>query len=999
MTTWIKPNYKTKTWKVAGNVVISSGPIWPGLLPDSMKGLQEGSVDVILPLGTIAVRRTDSYDYSGFWVDWCNLPGCTKDHTGGPDEFGVMQGQEYHPCPNYPEPCPLSDMTSCENISSHVHTYYTHWGFYVGVPGASEVYWGLIPIKYTVDEGLELAMMYNCDENYFYYGRAYSFGSTCAYNLSVSCEIDMHGANGIWYDNDDHYKNSIIHMRKMDRSLSHILDQSITIDEYAHGALHIEGTVGGHKIDTTTSVTPSLLVTEDIRVVQAATCGYPGGYAHPMVTTEISRDGGGHEWSNLVWENEFDGSGSSGAKKYNKLILNDSVASLYVKMDPGYVPMTGQGWGGDATIISRCGAFSVDYSPLVLDMLGNVIATSYQFNATVERIPSYTATTYNEDGTIDTMGHWDWDQEHVWTGGSHTFTWLGWWTVEGGVINPLNSQPYNTSPFSSEFIHLPQAPTPGERMRFGGVRITNLGSTEPNFTGEIYTPEFGDWRVLGMPDTGELTGVPALRIHLADEGIQETPILRFHDIGGWIASNCTATPAVDGLEVQLTGTDPYIEYDASAMGKWLHGTRFAKIHWYSDAPATIKITISGKWWILHESSAGEHTSEIDLCRPNCTLGTGGSPGQPGLQIDPASGKLLIDSVSGKLLGDCCCGEGTSGSCTAAVQAQSLIPIVLPKNIDLPTPAPRPHGDTWPIGWGVGKIRTVRVEFLTAGVNYELRDIHLYRKTAAEGGFTRVIVMPQSSFPHTNDGTALLSNKATGITGAVSGAGDVGIYYAGLQTFTDVGEPRTWECFQIPICWIIIDGAIVLEGSMGGPEYISGASVPEPYWAWNYFQFSEPSLGGLAPFYPLDDYDAPSGQVTNGIVTVEPIAAPWEDFPLFLMAQLDYRDSSITDGMELTMSVKCDVFTAYPHVGSPFGGMVPKVLGGQITGLVFEGGAPTRGPVSVNAPNGVQSIRANRLGWYRSARVQSVGGTTLVEGTHTVNARNRWPTRVVVDKGV
>jgi hypothetical protein len=415
--------------------------------------------------------------------------------------------------------------------------------------------------------------------------------------------------------------------------------------------------------------------------------------------------------------------------------------------------------------------------------------------------------------------------------------------------------------------------------------------------------------------------------------------------------------------------------DFILQNRRLTGTRFAKIEWIAPTVgAQLKVSINDKWWILRATAAGAQTTIIDLCRPNCTGGGNIGP----LQYRGTDGKLLYNVGSGKLMGECCCGD-----CDTPDQLQSIIPVELPKHLTTP---PSGHEHDLGIGWGIGRVGEVRFDFLTAGT-FTISNVKLYRKAAIDGGFCKIWLNPQSAY---NNGRAET---------------DPAVFHAGDA----VVDGSITTCYLYRSGIIVVDGAVVGEVIMGGPQYLGTGSYPGWLWDWESLSTLAPDSRIYFPCVPYDSYETPTeGPYANGVVAITLLEPPnYAGIPCIpgcFAPQLDPVRSDLVDLQNLTATLQFDI-AKYPcGFGSSIGG-IRKMLRGIITGLAYSGRSPyaLQNVKVIEDGGGFWNELTNKLGWFASAKVRGTGEATvdiITGGAHpavTVHQRNRQYTRAVVER--
>jgi hypothetical protein len=544
--------------------------------------------------------------------------------------------------------------------------------------------------------------------------------------------------------------------------------------------------------------------------------------------------------------------------------------------------------------------------------------------------------------------------------------WNGWWKLISDAVGSIADPggPYIIFDTVAEYFDVPEQPPQDNYINQGLVNITNADALFDPFYPQFHDPpesiefdlnddaipDYTDSRVLLKPSlASDVLHWQAVRVDIGvDYGEESAPILTF-DGDGWTKNREDLQVTTDnGVKVTGAQIGDWIEQSFLTTKKRLTGARFAHLHWHSDAAGEIKFSVNGRWWVLTADAAGEHESVIDLCRPNYT--------------------------------------------ESADQVQSIIPVELPKNLNLPPLSPGgTHGTDLGTGFGVGRIDEVKFEFNVAGT-YIIRTITLYRKTQAEGGFIRIDLNPQSAFYNAGLGNPnRIPAPIDGIPGGEQGGGDCGVYYAGQQ---DDGT-HTWECYLYRAGIVIVDGAVVGEIVIGGPQLTSGFT----YDGWTFAM--ERMASGIFWCIPFDDYCTPTeSPAANGVVSLVRLDPPKIGgnlaVPETYVGYLDRVAGELADQQTLSATVRFDVACYAVGFGNVIGSL-EKYTKGDIHGIAYKDSDPGFAPgakVTIVADGVSQNVQTNSLGYFRShpVRARALDASATVTGkagtTVTVYPRNR-----------
>jgi len=315
----------------------------------------------------------------------------------------------------------------------------------------------------------------------------------------------------------------------------------------------------------------------------------------------------------------------------------------------------------------------------------------------------------------------------------------------------------------------------------------------------------------------------ALTLTLHAPGLVATPLVFTNAAITWADTACTSSVVSGKRHVVVAAgiTNAKIEDTATLdTNIRMTGTRFAKVCWQASVNGAIAVLHLGKHsWNLTAVGTGPQTTLIDLCKPDAT--TGGD----GLQQSLIEKELPLDR------------SGAGGVRLADASYD------------------------WEMdaGWGVGRVKSVKIDCPTPDCTYDFESVYLYRKTALEGGFAKFYVVPPSG--PWND-----SCEMTDFAWHDSGE----IY---------VDSERVDKVSAIRKGFLVIDGAVVWELMAGyvvevnDDLYIDPSHTANPYYDYHYWRLSR--FAGLGLGYPLDDYTLTDGDPdatkydVNGAVTITP----------------------------------------------------------------------------------------------------------------------------------
>jgi hypothetical protein len=822
-----------------------------------------------------------------------------------------------------------------------------------------------------------------------------------------------------------------------------------------------------------------------------------------VLDRSYSKNGSATSWSSHTYSN-------SGGGSFNNVYSPEwwtemAVTSNSMSVVPRHWHCDDATWQSGWRLINTtasgvtdfAGGYTVTYDGVLKDVDGTE-RTGVQMQVT-EVGPRYIPSTFNQDGTLSSLGYWVHDVPIQFTD-SDSHLWRGVWEMSGPAISTddYGFVGYATSGANKVlFPYVPGGWNDITRMVWhGGLEITNVPAL-----GEPFTDADGD----GVPERPSphydhedcripiSTGVSNLtwdagRIRIGLEpGGTSAPVLTFDEKSPsmWTKSAGITVSAVGG-KVQASGVaaaGQWIQRDWSSYQHRLGGARFAKVAWSaSKIGAQVKLYINNHYWILTAATVGANVSLIDLCRPDCEMGTGGTGGgdTTKLGVDASTGKLLVDTGTGRLQLGCCCG-GTIGTCAAAQQVQSHVPVELPYSVyyghteavisgiagnvlTLTNPdgaalgmtanyyaggtavvrsgaekskrisitsntastitvasaaglavndkliihkGVKTHGYDMGLGWGVGIVNTVKMEFLTYDANtplvYSFDNISLYRKSTAEGGFLKVLMTYQGGYVD-NVGGIDDGPGSTGLAAAVTGQGDTALYYAGQSHLVDAGNGyyTKWDLYACRKGIVVLDGAVIGEILYGGSEYVD---YQNGFVGWG-FHWIGMTKNDPFPVFPLDDTDAlrcinagwKATQGTNGVFYVELLSPPEIDGKVALPAAYAVYLNSVStvqDNQIWTATVKTDTVKHKAGMGC-FVGSYEKVFRGIVTGLAFRGSQPSSAPFTLISAGKTETVTPNALGWFESTSHK--GDVQVnIDGALNIECRNRHHNRAVINR--
>lgn len=410
---------------------------------------------------------------------------------------------------------------------------------------------------------------------------------------------------------------------------------------------------------------------------------------------------------------------------------------------------------------------------------------------------------------------------------------------------------------------------------------------------------------LTLPDALEIT-VPAAGALVPD------PPLVFGELDQtWDDTNCTATANGTSLTIEtgadVTGAEASCT-NIATLAKHVRGARYLVISWEADVvDAEATLHLGGSSWDLVDDGTGQ--SIIDVCCPDaCTV-------------------------------------------TADPTMQSIVPYEMSGSFDLPA------------GWGIGKLTQLKIVPKTINCEYTFTSAQFKRKAAADGGFCKLYVLPQS----------------------------------GPWNDTVDGSDFSWSAYSggwiVNKARLVIDGAVVLEI----PQLLFDGTTPSWYKLTDSF-FA----------LPLDDYGTPTEIPVNG-VTVAAGTIPagfWAANCLtgFLEGGIYEPDGSNVISVDLVIRPR------YWNT-SPDTGVLPSMayqrFEGIVHGLAFTGEKDPAYPssIAISNPDGAvgtvetQNKKPNGVGWFESRSFNTKGDASLLGAGEvtpvTVPLRNRMYSRVIL----
>lgn len=469
---------------------------------------------------------------------------------------------------------------------------------------------------------------------------------------------------------------------------------------------------------------------------------------------------------------------------------------------------------------------------------------------------------------------------------------------------------------------------------------------------------------------------PVLTIELTAPGTSTEALHLGTDItvGDWTETACTATTDAGMLKVVTDAAGTHtIVLDRShglATEKRLTG-RYAIIHWKADVDeAQATILFGANSWTLTASGVGWQDTEIDLCRPHN-------------QSMPFTGQQSIVSY-----------EKPHEYKWDTVTETSIRP-----------DADELDGDShqyfdWEFeaGWGVGRVSNITITLAGHETEYRFGAVSIRRKTAAEGGFANLIVLPhQASW---NDARAL---------------GDMANPHSGHQVLSDPegDNPGSADHYEYIKAVLVVDGAVVLEiasGRLSLTTYDLDAEARAVVHT-EYKLLTDADAGDFTAFYPRLDYTAtPVSTYEDQVQAVGSITitAPESEFLKrnLLVAGLIpgiYRANSanqIKVGFRLMTNT---IAYSSGMNGYEFWDVTTWRGNGAVCGIAYDGlDALANSTVSVATPSasagrGVDlDVPTNTLGWFVSDQLNThADGATVGTIPTTTTLRNRMATRVVV----
>lgn len=997
----VKKAWRTKTFTATGTAWFRSRFI-NGQNHLDGSGYECGQVQIVFPTANVGI----GFAIDDFYRDVdnsCYDSNCPAEHYSYPATFNQDCHLDPYPhCPHSPEyqACGQTTLLNVSwNMSGPGYGGYAH-----------------IPVEYDSNLMLAIESIQPClHDGQSAFTQEYNISATATieitYQTDLYCELlgTTETERSGCYPEAGHLPE-LYCSRLSDRSGSYLLDTIAKWTENFHdrgdGMANITATItvdvaGLHHVsDASYELSASTEDTENVIDIDMSAIhgnwGIDGiGEDAPAATATFTRsfsDAPSYSSYNAVYQSEV----GYDPTRQLKVTLEGNQMSLFATQ--GH--LTTPGGGYVATFRDFVGAWSTPYTGSIVNMDGSTV-TGVQLMSRINSKPVFHPAAY------PSYGYWDWSTPLTFSPGD-TIEWKGWWRLTSPACGTMATPggDYVTQDGIAEFMDMPADPRPhpGEEglvgtIRQGMINIANIGSLHEPYFDTLHAPagslefhsydnppeipDYADLRVILTPAHAlDVLHWNAGQISIGLAAGETSAAIFSFGTTGWTKSRVPLT--ITGHSGYPAVTNPiigdWIKQDFTSLNKRLTGTRYAKIDWWSDGAAIVKLWISGYWWLLSATTSGDHTDIIDLCRPNCTLSAGGTGNS--LQYRSSDGALMHDNTTGNLVHDCCC---NSCSCDAPIQRDSIIPTELPEHLWTTSHAPKTHGTDLGRGWGIGRVGEVKIEYRTADTDVAIKTIKLYRKPTNEGGFAKIWLSPQASFN---------LNRSTG---------DAAVFYAGRRsTMADTTE-YWWDIYRYRAGVLVVDGAVVGEIPIGGftvdgdaPNQITGGYV----WEWL------PLNTGVFPCYPYDNYENPTGLAANGVVSISRLEPPKINnvlaVPGCYAPQLDpLYGSNLTNGQNLTATLRFDMVETKAGFGNVIGG-IDKQMRGLVTGLAYNGCNPYQGTVRITEDGGgIQDVQTNDIGWY-TAKTRGTGDavvdiTTGTKPSVTVHARNRHETRAVVEK--
>jgi hypothetical protein len=442
-------------------------------------------------------------------------------------------------------------------------------------------------------------------------------------------------------------------------------------------------------------------------------------------------------------------------------------------------------------------------------------------------------------------------------------------------------------------------------------------------------------------------------------------------VGDWTETGCTATTDAGMLKVVTTDTGPHtIVLDRPhglATEARLTG-RYAVIHWKASVDgAEATILIGAHSWTLTAAGVGWQDTEIDLCRPH-------NADMPFTQQQSIVGYEKPHEYMWK-------------------DAASVRPD------DDELDGVDPYFDwEFEAGWGVGRVSNITITLAGHENEYQFGAVSVKRKTAAQGGFANLIVLPhQASW---NDGRAL---------------GDFANPHSGHQVLSDPAEdnPGYADHYEYIKALLVVDGAVVMEIASGRLSLTSYDLDAETR-AVEHTEYALLTGAGVEDFtscYPRNDYTAaPVTTYTGQVQAVDSIAiaTPVTEFlqQNLLVAGLIpgiYRANAANQIKVCFRLMTNTIAYSSGMNGYEFWDVTTWRGNGAVCGIAYDGmDALANSTVSVATPDASAGrgsdldVATNGLGWYISDPLNThADGAVVGAGDVVATLRNRMATRVVV----
>jgi hypothetical protein len=399
----------------------------------------------------------------------------------------------------------------------------------------------------------------------------------------------------------------------------------------------------------------------------------------------------------------------------------------------------------------------------------------------------------------------------------------------------------------------------------------------------------------------------------------------------WIPHDCESAIVNERLQVTVPVdvTTAYVDAgDILSTKTRLTGTSFALVRWQASVDgAQVKLHLGSHWWLLTANGTGEQSTEINLCRPT---GTGAG------------------------------GNGTQ---------QSIVPFERPCDLSV---WDTDHADRaaesiypweYPAGWGVGIVKTLKLDCPTPNCVYKFHDLWLKRKSIEDGGFAKLYVLPQSgpwNDSRDYDATPDFAVDASGIIEHALGGGHHSDYVSVL-----------------PKARLVIDGAVVWELAAGSVRECTSddnlGKTPSGHETWYLHELYALTRIRKVGF-PLDDYVTPTpSYAVNGAATITPDAFTGDQlFDTHCLAAF-LVGGVYTPNQQNQISVPLKIMPRAWEI-VPGTDALPtgcyKRFRAQVNGLAWGyDGQPRQGLdialTAVDAPAGEQNFAAetNKIGWF------------------------------------